>query len=339
MDKRRNHIIFWVGYYLWNAVGNYATTNGFRTISFTVISTIVTVLFLIITFYSFVIYVFPLTVIYKKYLTLLLLVFTIGGITQLCHYSIMKILAYYFPNTITDIYIKRIIPYFIIRYMSVLYIAFGYWSLNIYKENLKKKEMIQKRKNELTKSINQAELSSLINQINPHFLYNILNFFYAQSLPISTKLSSSILMLSNMMRYSIREKDEEGLVDLEKEIDYIKSYVTLNNIENKKNTMITFSVDGNLRYRRIKPLILLPFVNFFCNNRKGENVDLINIHVVENDLSVSVKYIFKKNASDINVNSFIVNYKQFLFKEYETDYNLSFQSTPILHTIKLNLIL
>ncbi len=339
MDKRRNHIIFWVGYFLWNVVGNFAATSGFRTIEFTVISTFITVLWMAINFYVFVNYIFSLTLVNKKYFTFLFLIFIFGGVTPLCHYLTMKILAYYFPDTITDIYLKRVIPYFIVRYMSVLFIAFGYWSLNIYKENLKKKEIMQKRRNELSKSINQAELSSLINQINPHFLYNILNFFYAQSLTISTKLSSSILTLSNMMRYSIREKDEEGMVALERELDYIKSYIILDNLENEKNANITFTVEGNLKYRRIKPLALLPFVDFFCNNRKRENVDSICIKVVENDLFVSAKYTYKKDTTEVNENSFLKNYNQFLSKEYKTQYNLLFDSTPILRTIQIKLIL
>ena len=47
------------------------------------------------------------------------------------------------------------------------------------------------------------ELSSLKNQINPHFFFNTLNNLYALSLEKSDETPLVILKLSEMMRYTI----------------------------------------------------------------------------------------------------------------------------------------
>lgn len=339
MDKRRNHIIFWVGYYCWYVIGNYSVTYGFRTVNFTIIMTFLTVMISMFTFYFSINYIFPIVLTQKKYFALIIFIIVFGIITLMIYYYTMLILSKYFPYTITDLYIERMTPYFISRYISILYLIFSFWYLKIYRKNLEKEHIMTIQKNLLIKSVNQAELSSLINQINPHFLYNILNFFYAQSLTTSTKLANSILTLSSIMRYSIREKDEEGKVSLEKEIEYIENYATLDNEESNQNAKITFNVNGNLQYRRIKSLTLLPFIELVCKNRERNSKGLIDITIVENKLDISVNYTFKEGITEKVMLSSIKKYREILFKEYGTRFNLFFQSDTLSHLIELKIIL
>ncbi|MFK7983818.1 MAG: histidine kinase [Saprospiraceae bacterium] len=65
------------------------------------------------------------------------------------------------------------------------------------------------RLNERIKSIemekSKAELALLRTQINPHFLFNVLNNIYGQAIIKSDHTADSIAKLSDLMRYSLNE--------------------------------------------------------------------------------------------------------------------------------------
>lgn len=50
----------------------------------------------------------------------------------------------------------------------------------------------ERRLGEMEKTLLEAEILNLRSQINPHFLYNALNFFYARIYPYSEKTANGI---------------------------------------------------------------------------------------------------------------------------------------------------
>ena len=70
----------------------------------------------------------------------------------------------------------------------------------------------------------QSELKFLKSQINPHFFFNTLNNLYALTLKKSDLAPEIVLRLSEMMRYMLYESNEK-MVQLEKEINYVKNYL------------------------------------------------------------------------------------------------------------------
>ena len=71
----------------------------------------------------------------------------------------------------------------------------------------------------------QAELNFLRSQINPHFLYNSLESIASLSLEKSVpEVAKAIAALGKLFRYNIKG---ESIVPLEKEIEMIRSYLTV----------------------------------------------------------------------------------------------------------------
>ncbi|GGK59241.1 hypothetical protein GCM10011405_04160 [Rufibacter glacialis] len=105
----------------------------------------------------------------------------------------------------------------------------------------------------------QAELAFLKSQVNPHFLYNTLNYIYAQAYPISEKLAQAILKLSDMMRYMLHESPD-GKVELQKEVDYLHSFIDIFRLRFEDRFFVEFTVRGDLNGQRIASLLLIPFV-------------------------------------------------------------------------------
>ena len=144
-----------------------------------------------------------------------------------------------------------------------------------YKDYLK----TQQHQQILQKAAISAELASLKNQINPHFLYNTLNYLYSQARPVSEPLSEAILLLSEVMRYSL-QADEQGLVALDKEIQHIHNFIKIHQLRFGNKLAISFVVEGNTASWRILPLVLISFVeNAFKHGKTTDSTEVVRIEL------------------------------------------------------------
>lgn len=137
----------------------------------------------------------------------------------------------------------------------------------------------------------KTEISYLKAQINPHFLFNTLNSVYALALEKSDSAPEAILKLSSMMRYVVTESSRET-VSLEKEMDYIKNYINLQQLRMDGENTFSFIVTGNPIGKSISPLILIPFIeNAFKYglNPEKEAYIAINIDITAHELTLAVK--------------------------------------------------
>jgi two-component sensor histidine kinase len=133
-----------------------------------------------------------------------------------------------------------------------------------------------------------AELAYLKAQINPHFLFNTLNSIYSLAIVQSDNVASSIVKLSNMMRYILSESSSDA-VNLEKEIDYIRSYIELQQI--RFGSFIDFScnITGDPKNKMIAPLVLIPFIeNAYKHGVNAEENSIIRITISITDTEVSL---------------------------------------------------
>lgn len=116
----------------------------------------------------------------------------------------------------------------------------------------------------------KAEKTFLINQINPHFLFNALNNIYALNID-NSKGSRAIMQLSGMLHYSIY-KGQKDVVRLEEEIEYIANYIELFKLKDDAIENIDFDYGEADSTMFIAPLLILPFVE---NAFKHGNVEEI----------------------------------------------------------------
>lgn len=118
----------------------------------------------------------------------------------------------------------------------------------------------QIRNAQLQQQNTQLELNYLRSQVNPHFLFNILNNIYALTEEESPRAARLVAQLSGLMRYALYET--AGLfVPLHKELQFIRAYVDLEQTRTSKRLTLTMAlpetVDETLQ---IAPFILITFV-------------------------------------------------------------------------------
>lgn len=118
----------------------------------------------------------------------------------------------------------------------------------------------QVRNLRLEKQYTRLELDFLKSQINPHFLFNVLNSVYALTEEDNPRAARIVEQLSGMMRYSLYETSGT-LVQLDKELTFIRDYIGLEQLRTAKRLQLEAvfpeQVDDRLQ---IAPFILITFV-------------------------------------------------------------------------------
>jgi LytS/YehU family sensor histidine kinase len=105
----------------------------------------------------------------------------------------------------------------------------------------------------------QAELMHLKSQVNPHFFFNTLNNLYGLVGQDTGKAQTLILKLSDMMRYSIYEGQNEW-VTLADEVKYLENYMDLHRMRYHKEIAIHFEIEAEDRNVKVMPLLFIIMV-------------------------------------------------------------------------------
>lgn len=135
-----------------------------------------------------------------------------------------------------------------------------------------------------------AEVDFLRTQVNPHFLFNILNNLYALTLKKSEQAPDVVLKLSSMMEYMLYDSNDDKVL-LDKELEYLQNYVALERLRFGNEAVITFNIANVPSGLTIAPLLLLPLVeNAFKHglSRQTANGEL-NIDIAFNEMVLTVK--------------------------------------------------
>lgn len=127
----------------------------------------------------------------------------------------------------------------------------------------------QKLKDELINQQQAGELALLRSQVNPHFLFNTLNNIYSLVYRKSEDAPAAVMKLSSIMRYVLYDATSDK-VPLEKEVEYLKSFIELQKLRIKHPDFVSLSIEGNIDSRTIAPMLLIPFVeNAFKHGSKN----------------------------------------------------------------------
>lgn len=153
------------------------------------------------------------------------------------------------------------------RYSQFLMYSVGYWYAvsSINHEREKRKLELMKLDHErhiqvMEKNLREAEITYLKNQINPHFLFNTLNFVYERVQHHSDEAARGVMLLSDMMRYALTKSDTNAKVPLDSEIQHLRNYIEIHQLRFNHRLQVRFTVEGPSQYRLITPLVLITFV-------------------------------------------------------------------------------
>lgn len=126
----------------------------------------------------------------------------------------------------------------------------------------RKDQILQLRGAEKALTRSKADLQFLRSQINPHFLFNVLNTIYGVALREKAKDTAvSVQMLGDMMRFMLRDNHLD-FIPMSTEIAYLRNYIALQKLRIETTENITVEIDINEANcgHLIAPMLLIPFV-------------------------------------------------------------------------------
>ena len=143
---------------------------------------------------------------------------------------------------------------------------------------------------EAEKSRTEAELKNLRNQLNPHFLLNTLNNIYALIAFDTDKAQAAVQELSRLLRHVLYD-NQQNLVTLAKEMDFIRNYIELMRIRLSSNVTVETQFDVSPDSRtEIAPLIFISLIeNAFKHGISPTESSFIRIHFSESPGEVRCK--------------------------------------------------
>lgn len=235
------------------------------------------------------------------------------------------------------------------RTFYILGFSTAYWfAMQTIKRNRKISELEtqklieQNEKITLQKNLLQSRNAYLQAQVNPHLLFNTLNFMYNASAKVSEKLAETVMNLSDMMRYALTTIDKDDKVSLNKEIEHIHNYLRLNQVRFDEKLNIDLIVQGNPDSLRIIPLALITLVeNVFQygNLHEAQHPAIIKINIQDGKLELDIKNKKRANRRIHGHGTGIPNLKERLDIYYHGRYSLDIQDEESTYALNLKLTL
>ncbi len=191
-------------------------------------------------------------------------------------------------NNFNEIHHKTLISHTI---PCILSISASFFVFTLKKEQIEKEKKI---------NLLHAEKNFLIQQINPHFLFNTLNNIYSLTLDNDQRGGQAILQLSKMLDYSIYSGIKE-FVYINEEIDYINNFINLFMLKDDEIDSISLKYNKSVINKRIAPMLLIPFVeNAFKHGDIDSNLKgtiYIELKAEDNLFTFVCINTFNKNKS------------------------------------------
>lgn len=189
------------------------------------------------------------------------------------------------------------------------------------------------------------EINYLRKQINPHFLFNVLNNIYVQSKESPKEVPNSIMQLSELMRYQTYQANQDQ-VSLTQEIEFLKQYLELEKLR-KENLEVHIEENGNLRDIQLAPMLFLPFIENACKHSTRIYNEREQIFVswsrMEENLTFTIQNTMGHKYQIVegeNMGGFgLDNIKKRLELLYPNQYDLDIQETEDMFKVKLELSL
>ena len=192
---------------------------------------------------------------------------------------------------------------------------------------------------ELEEYKQDSELQMLKYQISPHFLHNTLHNIHYLVGAQPQQAGESIIRLSELMRYMLHTVKMD-YVKLPDEIDYIRHFVELQNLRLSRPDIVQLTVAGNCEGRRIRPLLLISFVeNAFKHGDISSEAAriVIRAEVVNDHLHFEVENGLGRGSKESTTGVGIHNVRRRLELLYPGAYQLEIEQTESCFRVILEL--
>lgn len=213
----------------------------------------------------------------------------------------------------------------------------------IYRKNIEI-ERAEKTKLELQEEYKDCQLKALQSQINPHFLFNVLNSIASLAIiEDAPKTQEVIYNLSYILRYTLKKANK--LVKLEEEINHVKAYLDIQQVrfgERIKYNLVfdEEALDVQIPFMTIQVFVENAILHGIEEKEQGGRIDLtikneddkIFIEIKDDGIGISVEKLCEirnelKNKDKFNLDKVgINNVNKRMYHYYGDEYSINIDS-------------
>lgn len=172
----------------------------------------------------------------------------------------------------------------------------------IIKFRVKKILINESEKNKNYVKLAESELKALRAQMNPHFMFNTLNSIQEIVLGKDDRTARIYFSDFSKMMRMILENSTQRLITLEKEIDFLKLYLSFEKLRFNDKMELNIVVDEELEssFIKIPAMLLQPFIENAINHglmhKEKEGKLLVNFEQVEFEHQLFLKCTIEDNG-------------------------------------------
>ncbi len=188
------------------------------------------------------------------------------------------------------------------------------------------------RNAELQNALVQSQLSTLRSKLQPHFLFNTLNSIAVLIKDNPDAASKTVHQLSDLLRYVLKSGDEQFAI-LEKEIEFLRQYLAIEETRFGDRLTVNVSVDASLSQVLIPSLILQPIVENAVQHGIAQKRGDVRIDIAVNADGNRIRMQVADNGKGYNPNSKtgenglgLSITRQRLKSLYQSDFSLQIES-------------
>jgi len=137
---------------------------------------------------------------------------------------------------------------FVGPFFAVLMINFGFCGMRFFEENLK-----------MQKTIIESQLQILQAQINPHFMFNVLNHVNVLIKKEPALASALLIQYTEILRYQLYTAKKD-YVSIGQEVEFLKNFIEIEKVRWKNNLDVECSWKMDDEDYHIPPLLLITFI-------------------------------------------------------------------------------
>lgn len=197
----------------------------------------------------------------------------------------------------------------------------------------------QQKKKELENEKLKSKLLVLINQNNPHFIFNVLNNIDSLITSKPAKASETINKLSGLLRY-VYSNSEKDKVTLVSEIEYINNYIELQILRLDNDVKVQVEKEEISEHIQVTPMLFLPFIENAFKHGLLDSVHplIVKFSTSKNELLFECKNNTDLTGSNTSDSGFgLSNIIKRLDLMYPSKYNLNIENAESVYSISLTL--
>lgn len=135
----------------------------------------------------------------------------------------------------------------------------------LHNKNLELMEEVKLR-SEVEASLKEAELKALQAQMNPHFLFNVLNTIGRLALLENAEMTQELIYaFADMMRYTLKN-ESKNMVTIKEEADHVRNYLSIQKMRLGERLTYAVDVDAEIEETNCPFMAIQPFVENAINH-------------------------------------------------------------------------